>query len=301
MSDHNKDTNFHPASLEVRDVIKEMKVLLNTVYNEREQVFLCRIFLEQVLGKTYPQILTEPITLNKDRLQQISIYIDQALRNMPWQYILGSITFCGLEIEVSPDVLIPRPETEELAHLIIRDLSEASNSKEAFRIIDVASGSGCLGMALAKAFPTAELIGVELSQGAIELAQKNSLKNGLHIDYIQTDVLKLPDASLGKFSVLVSNPPYVLRSEASEMQANVKLYEPEMALYVPDDNPLLFYKALLDWCDRILLPDALIYLEVNERYGKQTAQLFSNAGYVDVQLKQDFRGKDRFVSARFVE
>lgn len=211
---------------------------------------------------------------------------------MPLQYVLGYAEFAGLRIKVNGSVLIPRPETEQLVGIVIDDLSSVEiDEQQDFNILDICTGSGCIAYALAAGLPSAQLYGCDISADAIRTAckQKVKLEGGRPV-FFSADVLAPAPAGLPKFDVIVSNPPYVCEGEKSAMRSNVLDYEPAIALFVPDDDPLKFYRAIRTWCDSMLREGGYCYLEINEAYGSRTAELFEGS-----QVIKDFNGKDRFI------
>lgn len=220
-------------------------------------------------------------------------YILDGLRNYePIQYLIGSTVFYGLPMRVTPDVLIPRPETEELIHWILKD--SIANKP---RIIDLCTGSGCIALALKDQIADASVYGADLSISALNIAQENAALNKLNVEFFHFDILAQESLGFMDFDLIVSNPPYVTYSEKAFMAQNVLDNEPHMALFVPDENPLLFYRKITDLADGHLKKSGKLYLEINEAYGKDVMQLLRDRGYADVELKKDFNGKDRMIRA----
>lgn len=211
--------------------------------------------------------------------------------NEPIQYILGETTFFGRKFNVSPDVLIPRPETEELVQLIIPDLQKRRTP----RLLDIGTGSGCLAVSLAAACPEAEVFALDISEKALKIAAQNAKLNNAEVTYLQQDILN-PNIQLS-VDVIVSNPPYVTNQEAAAMQANVMKYEPHLALFVPNENPLLFYEAIGEYASKNLTPDGSLYLEINENLGEETRTCIEKYGLERVRIIEDINGKQRFIAA----
>ena len=212
----------------------------------------------------------------------------------PLQYVLGFAEFCGHRFKVGEGCLIPRPETEELVSRIIDDLyteDDAADDDGPFSILDLCTGSGCIAWSLAAEFPEAMVYGYDLSETALRFACRQRVKvRGAKPIFFSADVLGTPPAGLPKFDVIVSNPPYICESEWAAMRPNVLGFEPAEALFVPDDDPLRYYRAIACWAETLLRPDGHIYLEVNERFGPEVAALFPGA-----RVLQDISGRDRFV------
>lgn len=225
----------------------------------------------------------------------------------PLQYVLGFTEFCGMKVRVSQGCLIPRPETEEMVSLILDTFEPPVPEGEPFNILDLCTGSGCIAYALARAFPEAQVFGCDISTAALDVACRQRIKvGGARPVFFQADILKAPPAGLPKFSLIVSNPPYVMESERAQMRRNVLDYEPSEALFVPDDDPLRFYAAIRSWASALLLPGGEIWMEINERLGAETAAVFGKSGDAlasapahratpVVEVLQDLSGKDRFL------
>lgn len=211
----------------------------------------------------------------------------------PMQYVLGHTWFAGIKIKVAPGVLIPRPETEQLYGLAADDCDKLmqGSSDDSFNILDICTGSGALAYAFAAEFPEAQVYGCDLSDDALAVACRQRVKlQGARPVLFKADVLQDPPAGLPQFDLIVSNPPYVMESEREQMRPNVLDWEPEMALFVPDSDPLRFYRAIAVWAERLLKENGSLWLEINERLAVETAALFTGAAVI-----KDINGKDRFV------
>lgn len=216
----------------------------------------------------------------------------RAAKGEPLQYIFGYAMFLGHRMEVSPGVLIPRPETEELTSLIISE-NEGFNGVAT----DICTGSGCIAIALSLAFPGATVYGADNSQTALRMAARNITSNKAGVTLIAYDLLSQPAVIIEESSLIVSNPPYVTESEKALMHVNVVDHEPHEALFVPDSDPLLYYRHLVKTADERLASGGRIYLEANEAYADATAKLFDPLRYRDVKVLTDIRGKKRFIKA----
>jgi release factor glutamine methyltransferase len=210
----------------------------------------------------------------------------------PVQYILGRTVFFDLPFLVSPHVLIPRPETEELVAWVCKDYAG-----EKVRILDIGTGSGCIAVALAKNLPLAEISGCDNNEKAIEISVKNAGLNGARVSFFVFDMLNPATTLDHKYHVLVSNPPYIRQSEKTLMHANVLNYEPHRALFVPDDNPMLFYKAIAELGHEILLPEGAVYCEMNENLPAEILRVFSSRNYKSAEMRTDINGKSRMIKA----
>ncbi len=217
----------------------------------------------------------------------------------PMQYVLGEEEFYGRPFAVTPATLIPRPETEELVRLVIQEFRQNDARRPTpDALLDIGTGSGCLAVTLALELPNAQVSAWDVSPEALVVARRNAERLGARVTFEQRDILT-SDFSLPPFpfSLLVSNPPYVARAEASRMHANVLDHEPHLALFVPDDDPLVFYKAIADLGLKTLMPNGFVFLEINERFGAETAAVFTERGYPSAQVLRDLAGKNRFVRA----
>lgn len=217
--------------------------------------------------------------------------LDELATGRPLQYVLGFAEFCGHRFKVGEGCLIPRPETEELVSRIVDDLSDIEVGDEPFNILDICTGSGCIAWSLAAEFPEAMVYGCDLSNAALRYACKQRVKvGGAKPIFFTADVLAAPPAGLPQFDVIVSNPPYICDSERAAMRPNVLNFEPAEALFVPDADPLIFYRAIARWADALLRPQGRIYLEINERFGPEVSALFPGS-----QVVTDLSSRDRFV------
>lgn len=212
------------------------------------------------------------------------------LEHEPIQHILGETEFFGLKFKVSKDVLVPRPETEELVQWILDDLD--SENKQ-LRLLDIGTGSGCIAISLAKNLPEAEIFAMDISAEALETARLNAANNKVVINLAETDVLKLEKLEQN-FNLIVSNPPYVRELEKTDMQPNVIDYEPETALYVKDDDPLIFYRKITGLAQKALVPGGKLYFEINQYLGPETEKLLQEYGF-KTELRKDIYGNFRML------
>ena len=238
--------------------------------------------------------LSEPETeVSEQQSQMLSQAAERLAKGEPMQYVLGYTWFAGLRIRVGSGVLIPRPETEQLYELAAQDCDALmqNSDDDTFSILDMCCGSGCLTYAFAAEFPEAHVYGCDLSDAALAIACRQRVKlQGARPVIFKADVLQDPPAGLPKFDLIVSNPPYVRDSEKAAMRSNVLDWEPSEALFVPDDDPLVFYRAIALWADRLLKENGSLWLEINEALAQETAALFTGAAII-----QDLNGKDRFI------
>ena len=226
------------------------------------------------------------------KFEKFQAAIERLKNHEPIQYIIGDTEFYGLELKVTPSVLIPRPETEELVDLIIKSSKEKSN----ISILDIGTGSGCIAIALAKHLPNAVIFALDVSPEALKIAEQNAENNNVEVTFMEADILDWNFEDL-QFDVIVSNPPYVRELEKEAMSANVLDHEPHLALFVDDDDALLFYKTISDVAAKVLKPNGHLYFEINENLGKDTVELLSDSGQFNAEIKKDIFEKDRMIKA----
>jgi release factor glutamine methyltransferase len=262
---------------------------LQPLYSEGEARALSQALLQHFGKMPRTRLYAFPETeIPAEAVQNIHAAVAGLLAHQPLQYLLGETSFCGFPIEVSPAILIPRPETEELvewaAGAIGRDTA----------VIDLCTGSGCIAVALKKIIPSAEVYACDLSPEALEMAQRNAARNGVSIRFFRCDVLSAIEFDR-KVDCIISNPPYVRHSEKAAMNPNVLRYEPHQALFVADSDPLVFYRAIARFAQQHLRKDGMVFVEINEALGEETKALFSSAGFTSIELRNDINGKNRMI------
>ncbi|MDE3252611.1 MAG: peptide chain release factor N(5)-glutamine methyltransferase [Bacteroidota bacterium] len=280
----------------LREAQQETLLLLKKHYDSRESANICDWVMEHITGQTrIDRLINKEISLTeaqKTQLQKIQTEIDL---HKPIQYILGEAWFGGYRFLVSEDTLIPRPETEELVEWICSDYREEAEKPQDF--LDVGTGSGCIPVLLKKKLPAANLSGLDISEKALAIARKNAGQLDVRIQWMATDFLNETTWDrLPTYDLIVSNPPYIKRSEEKNLASHVLDFEPGLALFVPDDDALLFYRKLADFATTHLTNHGHIYVEINESLGMETLQLFTEKKFQAV-LKQDMQGKDRMIKA----
>ncbi|MGB0522054.1 MAG: peptide chain release factor N(5)-glutamine methyltransferase [Flammeovirgaceae bacterium] len=274
------------ASVFLQDVLK----VLLPHYEEYEARSIAFELLERQFNMSkHDVVLGNEVVLPANH--QLEEYLQRLIHQEPIQYITEVADFYGLEFQVNPHVLIPRPETEELVHLIIQEQNERQN----VNILDIGTGSGCIPISLKKNLPKAAVYGVDISLQALQVAHENAVKNEVTVNFSQLDVLTQDLSNFPKFQVIVSNPPYVRALEKEKMQANVLDHEPHLALFVPNANPLLFYKRITQLAAVALENGGMLYFEINEAFGKECLELLANYGFQQISLIKDMQGKDRMV------
>lgn len=253
---------------------------------------VARILIEDVLGRSYAKVLADiERPLDEGEKEKLDNCIKRLQAGEPVQYVVGSTLYCGNRIKVNENVLIPRPETEELAEIVI---AKAKEKKTPLRIMDACTGSGCLAIALKKALPESDVCAYDISENALALAQQNAEENGCDIHFFQADVLG-DNRPNEVYDIIVSNPPYVMEKEKAEMEKRVLDYEPGLALFVPDDDPLVFYKALAQWSKTALAEGGVLACEINAALPVETADCFLDSGFHAITVRNDFRQKPRFL------
>ncbi|MGY8915575.1 MAG: peptide chain release factor N(5)-glutamine methyltransferase [Flavobacteriales bacterium] len=282
-------------------LLKEIKhifhVELDGVYPKEEVSSFFYLMVEHYLGLQRFVLALEPNTMvSKEEEQPLFEGLSQLKGQKPIQYILGVAHFMDLEFKVNKNVLIPRPETEELVRWI---LDQEKGPQDVLKILDIGTGSGCIAIALAKNLPNAEVYALDISSESLKVAEENAIKNEVSITFIKTDILQIEKLHL-YFDIIVSNPPYVRELEKKEMSDNVTVHEPGQALFVPDDNPLLFYSKISEFAFLHLKKGGSLYFEINQYLGKDTMQCMENFGFSDLQIKRDMFGNDRMLKGKLV-
>ncbi len=286
--------NLRFRSNRVHDIISLYHEELDGMYGRGEVSVFCEMLFEGFLGWDKVRLLTsKEETIDQSDLLRFHWALEDLKRNRPIQHIIGYTDFCGCRIAVSPDVLIPRPETEELVQWII---STFNIQHSTFNILDLCTGSGCIAIALKKAFPQAVVTAVDISDKALSVARQNAQNNGVEVRFMERDVLNGVDGLSGSYGLIVSNPPYVRDSERAQMAANVLDYDPALALFVPDDDPLRFYHAIADVARRQLAKEGMLVVEINEALADETCTVLSHRGLCPT-VHTDFRGKPRWIAA----
>lgn len=216
---------------------------------------------------------------------------------IPIQYIIGTTHFYGLEFFVDENVLIPRPETEELVDWIVKLNSKLSKKKN-LKILDIGTGSGCIAISLAKNIPNSEVFAIDVSENALAIAKKNAILNKVPVTFLHKNILETKDLSQ-KFDIIVSNPPYVRNLEKAEIKPNVLDNEPHLALFVPDNDPLIFYKKIAELAAANLNPNGQLFFEINQYLGKETQELLESIGLKNIELRKDIYENDRMIACNF--
>ena len=271
----------------VSNILPYFKKELSNIVDEREIISWAYLTIEYLLGYNRSDCI---IHANKEITTEITDRIKQIIADLktkkPIQYILGETEFYGLQFKVNEHTLIPRPETEELVEWILKE--EFSSA------LDIGTGSGCIAITLAKN-TNAKITAIDVSKEVLKVAKKNAKWNGVKVKFIQQDILQAE--TLYKVDLIVSNPPYILNSEKEKMEANVLDFEPDLSLFISDNDPLLFYKKIGVLAEKSLNCGGKLYFEINEKYGSEILEMLSKIGFVDIALKKDINDKDRMVKA----
>lgn len=284
----------------LRQLISEGTATVSQAFPEREAREMVQLYLEHTLGTSRHTHIVEPSYAVSDAV------VSDAMKDFarmasgePIQYIIGTAYFYGRDFLVTPAVLIPRPETELLCREVVDWVRSHGVPRAGLRIADLCTGSGCIAWTLALELPGAEVLAVDISDRALDVAAGQSFgkEDCKSPTFFKADVLAGPQDRFGTFDVMVSNPPYVMESEKALMRKNVLEHEPELALFVPDNDPLIFYRAVADWAKALLKPGGLCVVEINEALGEETAEVFRIRGFRDVQVLKDLSERERFVRA----
>lgn len=277
------------------ETIAYIKKSLDLCYPPGEISSLTRLIMEQVCGILPHQLLLgKGKELSDTEKEQIKQIVERLKNPEPIQYILGEALFYGITFRVTPAVLIPRPETEELVELILQDYKDKET-----RILDIGTGSGCIAITLARHLKQARIHALDISPEALVIAKENAKINQVDISFFEADILSTPENPFGqKYNCMVSNPPYIMNKEKVEMEQNVLAHEPHLALFVPDNDPLLFYRAIARLGQSWLQDNGQLYFEINAQCGKQTTEMLQSEGYNAIEVIQDIFHKDRIIKAR---
>ncbi|HEY0354697.1 MAG TPA: peptide chain release factor N(5)-glutamine methyltransferase [Flavisolibacter sp.] len=288
---------------------RQIRTRLENIYDEAEAANIAALAIEHLTGLSASnRLLKKEKELSNSQTIELEKIISRLTGHEPIQYIMNKCWFYGLELYVDKDVLIPRPETEELVDWIIKDVKAsgknvfakkpgAADETTELKILDVGTGSGCIALALKRTMPLAEVWGCDISDRALNVARRNGSELNIRVDFQSVDYLDpAQQKHLPTVDILVSNPPYVPQKDKEEMRPNVLQYEPHTALFVDNNDPLVFYKALVEFGKHRLYPHGVIYMEIHENLGQDITRLFETNGY-QVELRKDMQGKNRMVKA----
>jgi len=276
----------------MNDIVNYLKSELSDFYDKQEVESFISLILEKVLGvNSTKRLLLSKINTNEKQRQHIDNLIDRLKNFEPVQYIFGESWFYGLKFKTDKRALIPRPETEELVEWIINTCPNAQN------ILDIGTGSGCIAVSLAKKLPNSSVSALDISLDALTLAKENAEYNGVTVNFCHINIFKTENFEQ-KFDIIVSNPPYVTDAEKVDMLPNVLNYEPDLALFVPDNEPLIFYSRIAELAKNILNNNGFLFFEINRKFGKQIVKMLKQFGFEQIELKKDICGNDRFIRCK---
>ena len=277
----------------LKQTIANIRQRLSAKFPNGEIDAFVRIICRNVLNyETVDILLHKDSVLSGFIVGKIDKVVDELLKNRPIQYIFGQTYFCGHTFKVNQDTLIPRQETEELVDIIVEN-----NKRADLAVLDCGTGSGCIAVSLALALKFPQVDAIDISDGALAVAQENAKLLKARVNFSRRDILAL-SGDKEKYDIIVSNPPYIAESERAEMDANVLDYEPATALFVPDSDPLRFYLAIAEYGKTALKPDGMLYFEINSRFPEETKQMLEELGYQDVETILDISRRPRFAKAR---
>jgi release factor glutamine methyltransferase len=273
---------------------------LSTIYGPEEARSLSWLSISYVCKLERAKYLSiKQEEINSDDSKQLFKIHEQLIQGKPLQYILGETEFYDLTFKVNPNVLIPRPETEELVDWALITSRIINGETEVLKILDIGTGSGCIPISIKKYIPLADITAIDISEAALNTARQNADLNQTEINFIQDDILNPSNLELinTKYDLILSNPPYITESEKEQMLDNVLKHEPHKALFVPNNDPLVFYRAIAEFALVHLKINGFLFLELNEKFGQETLNLLKEKGFKEIELRQDMGGKDRMIKA----
>jgi len=278
----------------IKDIRFYLARELIVIYKEPEIRTIADILIKKVTGITkLHDLYDDKYVITVGEAERIINYSEELKTGKPIQYVVGETQFYNCKIKLNSSTLIPRPETEELVDLIIKE-----NKGYTGNIIDFGTGSGCIAIALASNLPSSVVTGIDISEEAIRIAHENALLNNVQVSLIKDDIFNLHQKTFLKSGIIVSNPPYIRNSEKQFMSKNVLDFEPHQALFVTDSNPLIFYEAIIRLAEEFLLPGGLLYFGINEMMGSSLVSLLELFGFYDIEVVSDLNDKERIIKSR---
>jgi len=296
-----EEMSFLAATMTIKNVLDHYVKSLSSLYDGGEAVAISQWVVEDRLGISRTEIsLRGGEIISEVKANDLAWKLMRLMKREPVQYVLGYAFFHGLKLKVNKSVLIPRPETEELVEWILvderRNQPQRRRGAEKLKILDIGTGSGCIAIALKKNLQHAEVSAMDISEKALEIARENAKVNEVEVNFFQSDILtsdlRLPTSD---FNIIVSNPPYILPSEKNSLHKNVLDHEPHEALFVPENDPLIFYKAILNFAEQSLSTNGGLYFEVNNSFAQQVASMLREKNFFEVEIRKDLSGKERMV------
>jgi release factor glutamine methyltransferase len=281
----------------IKDVFENYKRMLKDTYDTNEIEAITLLVINEICNLSKAKIKAFPETeIPVEQSEKLNHILEELKTGKPVQYILGKTEFYGLPFYVNPSVLIPRPETEELVEWVLESVGTRQSAVGG--ILDIGTGSGCIAISLKKNLPGFSIAAIDISTEALQTATSNAKLNDVDIEFINADILNpKSEIEIPKSEIIISNPPYVTLRDKTQMHTNVTDFEPHMALFVPENDPLLFYKAIADFATTNLTENGLLFFEINESYGEETVDLLNNKGFKNIELRKDLSGRDRMVRA----
>lgn len=285
-------------SFTVNDVYKSIVLKLEVLYpHEEARAMADRLFEHYLKLSPALRVLSGAQSTDEDKIHLIEEAVEKLLHNIPLQYVLGTAFFMDMDFIVNSSVLIPRPETEELVSLILKQYSKREKDSK-LNILDIGTGSGCIAISLKRYLPQSSVSAIDISEDALKVAAENALLNHAKVNFVHSDILDPTNwEALPQFDLIISNPPYVTNAEKEQMQLNVLDHEPHTALFVPDDDPLLFYREIMMLAKIKLCEGGSLWFEINEMFGVELKKLAESKGFKEVNIFFDIRGKSRFLHA----
>jgi release factor glutamine methyltransferase len=279
----------------INSAYHHLKNNLIKIYDAKEAANVAELVIERISGfKKTGRILNKQQVLNNEQQNILQHYLHELMNDKPVQYVLHEAWFAGMKFFVDESVLIPRPETEELVEWIVQD----ANINLRFTILDIGTGSGCIAIALKKKINNTDVFALDVSELALKTATLNAQENNVHVNFFKADILqKEININLPLFDIIVSNPPYITKKESAAMHSNVVVYEPHLALFVPDENPLLFYDAISNFALSHLKPNGSLYFEIHENLGDEILTRLQKKSFHSIEIKKDLQQKNRMVKA----
>jgi release factor glutamine methyltransferase len=281
------------AVMTIHEANMRLLFQLYELYDDREAANIADLVMENITGwKRIDRITNKQVKMSDLMIQQLDNYTKELLTHKPVHYVLREVWFAGMKFYVDENVLIPRPETEELVDLVVKDNPEKKNKNISF--LDIGTGSGCIPVTIKKKLPDTNVYAVDVSEKALDVAKRNASGNNASVNFILADILdesKWDQFPL--FDYIVSNPPYIPEGEINLMQDNVTKFEPHLALFVPDNDPLMFYRAIARFAEKKLMPGGKVFVETHENFAKEVKKMLSFLG--EAEIRNDMQEKQRFV------
>ncbi|MEO3404846.1 peptide chain release factor N(5)-glutamine methyltransferase [Mucilaginibacter sp. CAU 1740] len=285
----------------IKDVFEDYRKQINGVYDANEIEAITLLAISEITGMSNASIKAFPErVLSEEQAESANNVVAELKTGKPIQYIFGITEFYGLPFKVNRYVLIPRPETEELVEWVLSTVGNRQFAVDSdqlkMQILDIGTGSGCIAISLKKNLSEANVSAIDISKGALETAKGNAELNNVEVNFIEADILSIKsEIQIPKSDIIVSNPPYVTLEDKKQMHTNVTDFEPHTALFVPEHDPLLFYRAIAEFALDNLNPEGQLFFEINEGFGKETVQLLTDKDFKNIELRKDMSGRDRMI------